>query len=156
MQKNLRMAVAVCAGCTLMLLVTSGIIMNVYSAAQPYILAQNSFSNTQTSLITTVRSVCYLLSMLVIDRYYTRLGYRLGCALTCALAAGSFALFVAAKQLAVYYLAGAVAGFSCGLGSVVPASILIGRWFREHRGLALGICAAGSGLATVVFSPILT
>lgn len=156
MQKNLRMAVAVCAGCTLMLLVTSGIIMNVYSAAQPYILAQNGFSNTQTSLITTVRSVCYLLSMLVIDRYYTRLGYRLGCALTCVLAAGSFVLFAAAKQLAVYYLAGTVAGFSCGLGSVVPASILIGRWFREHRGLALGICAAGSGLATVVFSPILT
>ena len=82
MQKNLRMAIAVCAGCTLMLLVTSGIIMNVYSAAQPYILAQNGFSNTQTSLITTVRSVCYLLSMLVIERYYDRLGYRAGCALS--------------------------------------------------------------------------
>lgn len=156
MKKNLRLAIATCAGCTLMLLVTTGIAMNVFSAAQPYILAQNGFSNTQTSLIVTVRSVFYLLCMLVIDRYYHRLGHRAGCALACLLAAFSFAVFAMAKSLAAYYFAGALAGISCGLGSMIPATILIHRWFYAHRGLALGICAAGSGLATVVFCPVLT
>ena len=93
MQKNLKFAILTCAGCTGMLLVTSGIVMNVFSAAQPYILAQNGFTNTQTSLIITVRSAVYLLCMLLIERYYARMGYRTGCALACMLAAGSFVLF---------------------------------------------------------------
>lgn len=156
MQKNLRQAVLVCAGCTLMLLVTGGLAVNVYSAAQPYILAQNGFTNTQTSLIITIRSAVYLLCMLFVTQYYRLVGYRFGCASACLLAGVSFAMFAAAKSLAAYYAAGVVAGLCYGLGSMVPASILISRWFRSHRGLALGICAAGTGLATVVFSPLLT
>ena len=156
MQKNLRKAILVCAGCTLMLLVTGGLAVNVFSAAQPYILAENGFTNTQTSLITTVRSAAYLLGTLALGRYYRRLGYRLGCTLAALLAGGSFLLFAAAKSLAGYYLAGAVAGLSYGLGSMVPASILMRRWFRSHCGLAIGLCAAGTGLATVVFSPLFT
>lgn len=156
MEKNRRAAIAVTAGCTLMLLVTGGVVMNVYSAAQPYILVQNGFSNTQTSLIITIRSAFYLASMAVIGGFYKKLGYRAGCAASTLLAAVSFVMFAAAGSLAAYYAAGAAAGLSCGLGSMVPASILIHRWFRSHRGLALGICAAGTGLATVALSPLLT
>ncbi len=145
-----------CAGCTLMLFVTCGLAFNVFSAAQPYVLAQNGFTNTQTSLITTIRSAAYLLGTFAIGRYYRRLGYRTGCALAAMLACVSFLLFAAAKSLAAYYFAGAVAGVSYALGSMVPASILMRRWFRAHSGLAIGICSAGTGLATVVFSPLFT
>lgn len=156
MGKNLRRALLSCAGCTLMLFVTCGLAFNVFSAAQPYVLAQNGFTNTQTSLITTIRSAAYLLGTFAIGRYYRRLGYRTGCALAAMLACVSFLLFAAAKSLAAYYFAGAVAGVSYALGSMVPASILMRRWFRAHSGLAIGICSAGTGLATVVFSPLFT
>ena len=156
MEKNLRRAMLSCAGCTLMLFVTCGLAFNVFSAAQPYVLAQNGFTNTQTSLITTIRSAAYLLGTFAIGRYYRRLGYRTGCALAAMLACVSFLLFAAAKSLAAYYFAGAVAGVSYALGSMVPASILMRRWFRAHSGLAIGICSAGTGLATVVFSPLFT
>ena len=76
MGKNLRRAMLSCAGCTLMLFVTCGLAFNVFSAAQPYVLAQNGFTNTQTSLITTIRSAAYLLGTFAIGRYYRRLGYR--------------------------------------------------------------------------------
>ena len=76
--------------------------------------------------------------------------------LAAMLACVSFLLFAAAKSLAAYYFAGAVAGVSYALGSMVPASILMRRWFRAHSGLAIGICSAGTGLATVVFSPLFT
>jgi len=98
----------------------------------------------------------YLLGTFAIGRYYRRLGYRTGCALAAMLACVSFLLFAAAKSLAAYYFAGAVAGVSYALGSMVPASILMRRWFRAHSGLAIGICSAGTGLATVVFSPLFT
>ncbi len=137
-----------------MLFVTCGLAFNVFSAAQPYVPGfQNGFTNTQTSLITTIRSAAYLLGTFAIGRYYRRLGYRAGCALAAVLACVSFLLFAAAKSLAAYYFAGAVAGVSYALGSMVPASILMRRWFRAHSGLAIGICSAGTGLATVVFSP---
>ena len=55
--KRFHRAWAVCLGCTLMLLVCGGLCINVFSVTQPYILSQNGFTNTQTSMITTVRSV---------------------------------------------------------------------------------------------------
>ena len=58
--KRLHSAWGVCLGCTLMLLVCGGLCVNAFSVAQPYILAQNGFTNTQTSMITTVRAVAYL------------------------------------------------------------------------------------------------
>ena len=71
MEKNLRRALLSCAGCTLMLFVTCGLAFNVFSAAQPYVLAQNGFTNTQTSLITTIRSAAYLLGTFAICLLYT-------------------------------------------------------------------------------------
>ena len=57
---------------------------------QPYILAQNGFTNTETSMIATACSVTFLLCMFVVNRYYAALGYRLG--MTLALAALVFLL----------------------------------------------------------------
>lgn len=48
-----------------------------------------------------------------------------------------------------------LAGVSHGLGAMLPASILMLRWFLSRRGTAIGICAAGTGFA-VVFSSILS
>ena len=53
--KRLHRAWAVCLGCTFMLLICGGLGINAFSVSQPYILAQNGFTNTQTSMITTVR-----------------------------------------------------------------------------------------------------
>ena len=39
---------------------------------------------------------------------------------------------------------------------MLPASILMLRWFLSRRGTDIGICAAGTGISAVVFSPILS
>ena len=154
--KRFHRAWAVCLGATLMLLVSGGLCINAFSVTQPFILAQNGFTNTQTSMITSVRSVTYLLGMFLTTFYYKKIGYRLGMTLSAVLGAAAFALFAAAKTLGGYYLAGAIAGLAYGFGSMVPATILMMRWFRSHRAMAVGLCSAGTGLATVAFSPVLT
>ena len=58
--RRLHRAWAVCLGCTLMLLVSGGLCINAFSVTQPYILAQNGFTNTETSMITTACSVTFL------------------------------------------------------------------------------------------------
>ena len=141
--KNIHRAWAVCLGCTLALLVCGG-------------LCINAFSVTQTSMITTACSVTFLLCMFVVNTYYDKLGYRAGLTLAVLLGVGSFVLFAEARTLPGYYLAGMLAGVSHGLGAMLPASILMLRWFSSRRGTAIGICAAGTGISAVVFSSILS
>ena len=141
--KNIHRAWAVCLGCTLALLVCGG-------------LCINAFSVTQTSMITTACSVTFLLCMFVVNTYYDKFGYRAGLTLAVLLGVGSFVLFAEARTLPGYYLAGMLAGVSHGLGAMLPASILMLRWFSSRRGTAIGICAAGTGISAVVFSPILS
>ena len=137
--KNIHRAWAVCLGCTLALLVCGG-------------LCINAFSVTQTSMITTACSVTFLLCMFVVNAYYEKLGYRAGLTLAVLPGVGSFVLFAEARTIPGYYLA----GVSYGLGAMLPASILMLRWFLSRRGTAIGICAAGTGISAVVFSPILS
>ena len=139
-----------------MLLVSGRLCINAFSVTQPYILAQNGFTNTETSMITTACSVTFLLCMFVVNTYYDKLGYRAGLTLAVLLGVGSFVLFAEARTLPGYYLAGMLAGVSHGLGAMLPASILMLRWFSSRRGTAIGICAAGTGISAVVFSPILS
>lgn len=137
--KNIHRAWAVCLGCTLALLVCGG-------------LCINAFSVTQTSMITTACSVTFLLCMFVVNAYYEKLGYRAGLTLAVLLGVGSFVLFAEARTIPGYYLA----GVSYGLGAMLPASILMLRWFLSRRGTDIGICAAGTGISAVVFPPILS
>ena len=137
--KNIHRAWAVCLGCTLALLVCGG-------------LCINAFSVTQTSMITTACSVTFLLCMFVVNAYYEKLGYRAGLTLAVLPGVGSFVLFAEARTIPGYYLA----GVSYGLGAMLPASILMLRWFLSRRGTAIGICAAGTGISAVVFSSILS
>lgn len=103
-------------------------------------------------MITTACSVTFLLCMFVVNTYYDKLGYRAGLTLAVLLGVGSFVLFAEARTIPGYYLA----GVSYGLGAMLPASILMLRWFLSRRGTAIGICAAGTGISAVVFSSILS
>jgi len=38
---------------------------------------------------------------------------------------------------------------------MIPISVLISKWFERRRGIALSICSAGSGLATIVLPPVI-
>lgn len=147
---------AICLGCTIMLLVTGGLCVNAFSVVLPYILEQNDFTSTQTSFISTVRMLAYLICMLLTPAFYRLLGYRLGMTASCIFGALSFLVFAFAKSLPAYYLGGVLSGVAYGFGSMVPASILITRWFRARHGLALGLCSAGTGFALIAFSPIMT
>lgn len=147
---------AICLGCTLMLFVCGGLSVNAFSVTQPYVLAYGGFTNTQTSMINTIRALSYLGCMFAAPLFFRTLGYRLGTAVAVAFSAVSFAVFAASKTLAGFYLGGVLAGIGYGFGSMIPATILINRWFHRKKGLAIGLCSASTGLAMIVFSPILT
>lgn len=80
----------------------------------------------------------------------------MGTAFAAACAGFSFCLYSVAETYPMFCLGAAVSGLSYGFGSMIPVSILMNRWFVEHRALALSICASGSGIATIVLPPVTT
>ncbi len=146
----------ICAGGTLLLFCTVGLNTSAFSVYQPFMIVAGGLSNTEASEITTLRSLAALLSFLLVERFYRKTDLRLGVTVAALGSALAFVLFGLSSGFAGYCLAAVVAGVSYGFGGMIPVSMLIDRWFRSHKALALGICAAGTGAATILAPPIVT
>lgn len=119
---------------------------------------KNTFglSGTATSTIMTVRSVSAFLVMFVSEKYFEKLGIRTGTALAMLIGTAAFLVFAFGNgSIAAYYAAGAIGGVTYAYGLMLPASMLMKRWFNKHRGLALSICSAGTGLCSIIGAPVI-
>ena len=141
----------VCLGGAIMLFAVMGLGSNVYSVYQPYIIAQNGFTNTQASWIITTRSLFIVLGMLTAGALCRRFGVRRTAVGAMLLLALSRFLFGAAHSLPAYLGAAAITGAAYSWGGMIPLSLLINSWFRDRNAFALGMASAGSGLATILF-----
>ena len=139
----------VCIGCALLLFCTSGLSVNTFTIYQPYILKLNEFTNSQSSLIITVRNLFSFASLMLVNRYYKLLPKRIGMGLAGLFIAAGFVLFGFADSFPAYCCAAAVVGLGYGFGTMVPITILISEWFSEKRNTAVGICSAATGLSTL-------
>ena len=140
----------VCAGGTMLLFATVGLGANVFSVFQPYLLEYGQLTNTQGSWIVTVRSFFILVGMMTANLVISRLGLRrTGVCALLLLALSSF-LFGAVRQFSLYCAASALIGLAYSWGGMIPASLLVDRWFQSRQALALGIISAGTGLATIL------
>lgn len=146
----------ICFSCTLLIFVTLGLVSSGFSVYFPFLVHTYNLSNTQISLLTTFRCLASLISMLCIGPFYKWSGMRRGVTFATFSAFLSFIVFGISKSFLGFSIASAFAGISYGMGSMIPVSILINRWFDDCKSLALGICSAGSGIATVVASPAIT
>lgn len=148
-KNRLHYAWVICFACSLLIFCTSGLAVNAFSVYQPFIISENNFSNTQSSVIITVRNLFSLVSMLCVELYYKKLGMRNGMALAGALVSFSFLTFGLAHTYTAYLFSSALIGTGYGLGTMIPVSVLIKRWFNEKQSTALGICSAVTGLSTL-------
>lgn len=146
----------VCLGATLMLFSTSGCLINAFAVYLPFIIQENGFTNTQGSSLVLLRSVASVVGVFLVNKYFEHISLRAGSALAVAMGAVSYVLYALFHSYLGYCFASIVSGLAYSLGGMVPASILIVRWFKGHRALALGMASAGSGVAAIVAPPLLT
>ncbi|HEX5128140.1 MAG TPA: MFS transporter [Usitatibacter sp.] len=91
------------------------------------------------------------LTGLLIDRFGARVIYPLGMLLL------SIACLVASRlsELWQFQLCiGLTAGLAVSMLGMVPASMLISRWFRDRMSTAMGVAYAGFGTGTIVVVPL--
>ena len=143
-----------CFCSALMLFVNMGVLSTAFSVFFPYIREIKGFSNTQVFLLTTMRQIFALIVMTQSDRYFRALDIKKGTIITFLTAAFAFGILAFAPDNRLYYLATSLFGVSYGLGGMIPASILLRRWYPENSGMPIGIAASGSGLAGMII-PVL-
>ena len=145
-----------CFCSVLMLFVNMGVLSTAFSVYFPYIREMKGFSNTQVFLLTTMRQIFAMIVMTQSDRYFRALDIRKGCVLTFLVAAAAFGILAFTPDARLYFLATSLFGVAYGLGGMIPASILLRRWYPQHSGTAIGIAAAGSGLAGMIIPVLAT
>ena len=147
---------AICFAGALLIFITMGVVSNGFAIFMPYIREEFGLTNAQTSTLVTTRLIMNFVSLLFIGFYYDRFNIRLGATISVGFAVAGFFMYSFARTYLGFVVAAAVAGLAYGLGSMVPASILMNRWFYRHKALAISICSAGSGLGSVVVPPVIT
>ena len=114
------------------------------------------FSNTQISVLLFLRSLLSVIGMTVVNRFLSKYEIRRVVTAAMIMAAASFVIYGVSTSYAGCLIAAALSGSAYGFGSMIPVSILISRWFNDHRGLALGVCMASTGVSTFIASPVIT
>lgn len=142
--------------CALLMFINVGLLTNIFSSFFPFIMKEHHFTNTQLSLLTTTRNISALICMIAADKFYEKLSLRTGIFITLVCAVLSHLIYSFTSTPMMYYIASVIIGISYGLGGVIPAAILIQRWFTTHVATALAFTSAGTGVAAVLGPVILT
>lgn len=132
-----------------------GLCSNILSVYLPFIEA-GGISDSMGSAILSIRCLFSFAVTFLVELYYRKLSLRRGILLASLIGAASAVVYSIGGSAFVYYTGAALGGICYGLGAVYPASLLLTNWFHSHRGLAVGISSAGSGVATMVFSPLVS
>ncbi len=145
----------VTAGCGIILFYSYGLAVNVFSVFMQPVIDSLRITKAQGSSILSILNIVGIAAMLISGYLYNRYKVNRISFIYGLLIASGFVVFAYAKSLGHCYLAAILIGSGWGGGSMIPVSILISRWFRNSNGIALGIAASGSGLATMIFPPVL-
>ena len=137
----------ICACCFLFLFTNIGLPSSSFSVYQPFIAQM--VGDASASFVVAARTGTSLACMLLVGLWYRRLDCRLGVFLATLLTALGFLLYSQAHELVLLCVAAAVTGAGYGLGGMVGMTLLIGRWYSDRVGTAVGIATMGSGFASL-------
>jgi len=146
---------AICFACLLLYICNLGLCSNIFTVYLPFI-ESTGISHGAGSAILSVRAIFSFATTFFIDALYRRISLRKGIFIVSLLGAFAPLIMSIGGSAWIYYLGAAVAGIAYGAGCVYPSAILINKWFGTSTGLALGICSAGSGICSMLFSPIVS
>ncbi len=146
----------ICLACLLLHACCCGMAASILSIFTPYWKAAYDLTNTQTSLIVTMRSLASMIFILTAHKYYRRFSLRAGACLACLILVCGSLLFAFAPHVIFCYIASGILGIAYAYGTMVPIALFMQAWFKDRRATALSIAACGSGVTTAVVPTIFT
>ena len=120
----------------------------------PYLIKDGGLTNTQNSLLVSVRSVLSMISTALCAAFYKKIKLRHGVALGMIVGGIGWAIYAMAPSFGVYVCGAVLFGIVHGLAANVPAAMIVNNWFETRRNLVFGITTASSGFLSVILPPI--
>lgn len=145
-----------CAAGTVLLFCTVGLSTSCFPVLQPYLISVIGLSNSESSLFITVRTLSALVATIFLNNYLRRTGLIRGILLASCTTVAGFLVLAYAGSFSAACASAVLFGIGYSFSGIVAVSILIHNAFSAHLGLALSICAAGTGLSAVVCPPVVT
>ena len=146
----------ICGACFLMHFCNAGITTIGFSAYGHYLHQMLGFTNTQVSMILTVRSFASMVFLPLTGAYYKKLTLKTGMLLACSLLSAALVIASLSRTVAGFYLSALFMGAAYSFGSTVPITLLLHRWFQNKRSLATALALCGSGACSMVAPSIIT
>lgn len=155
-KKRLHYAWFVCFGCALIFFCTCGLSCNVFSVYLPFIMDEFGYTKTQISLFSTTRTLAQMAALGIMGGFYKKLTLRQGMTLAAIINISGYFVYAFADSYGMFLLGNALVGFGYGLSNMVPLSMMLERWFYKDQTMAVSMCSAASGLATIGVPSVIT
>lgn len=138
----------------LVMFCTIGIVNNCAGLFTKPVCEDMGFSRGAMAVNMTILSACQMVVALFGGKIFVRFDVKWIMRISSiALAVGYFC-YSLAPSLPVFYLLSIVVGFAMGGMTALPLSLLIGNWFHERRGFAIGVAFMGSGIGGMLFNAV--
>lgn len=143
--------------CMLIQAIPYGVAINVQPQFINFVINGEGFTLTQFSLLFTIGTVVSALAspsigkMLSNPKSNLKLIYVIGSILS----GGGFALYsFAGGNLWAYYGISALVQVGTAIISAIGVPLLVNAWFKENKGIAMGIAFSGSGIGNIFLQQI--
>lgn len=129
-----------------------GIAANCFSLFIRPVSEDLGFSRQAMSANQTIMAMVSMVIVLFTGAIYKRFKLMRLMKLGVILLVLSYFAFSFARHIAVFYLISALVAIGQAFTTWIPLSIIIGNWFHERRGMAIGLSFMGSGLGGMLFN----
>ncbi|MEG2787827.1 MAG: conjugated bile salt MFS transporter [Romboutsia sp.] len=145
------------AACMLIQAVPFGIAANVQPQFTSFVMKGEGFSLTQFSLVFTLGTIVSAVCSPFIGNLFSKpkLNVKLFYVLGGILSGGGFLLFSFAKgNIYAYYGISALVQVGTAIISAIGVPMLVNSWFKENKGMAMGLAFSGGGLGNIFLQQI--
>lgn len=141
-------------GCCAFIMSVLGIVNSCQGLFLIPVTESLGISRAQYSLAITIQGLLGIVSMPIAGRLLPKLNIRLVLTTALIFYIGSFSSLSLCKSIYPFFILSAVLGFSGGFLTYIPVAVLIGNWFKEKQGFALGIAMSFTGIGGAIFNPV--
>ncbi len=135
---------------------TVGIINNSFGQFVKPVCADMGFTRQQMSLNQTILSVVSMGFGLSWGRLSRRINLNNWMRLSAVLLPAIFFCYSFANSLLMYYAITLLLGFANCSVSLMIFTYIVGMWFSEKRGIAIGLASMGTGIGAVVMNMVIS
>ena len=154
MSKKLHYAWVVMAGCFIILMCLSGMVLATTSVFLKPVSESMGIARTAFTSYTLLSGVFGMAASLNAGKIIRSLGIRIALIMGAGMVSAAMFGYAVSREIWHFWIFGALSGFGAGFSSTIICSVLLNNWFHAQKGVATSIAFMGTSTGTLVFSRI--